>query len=128
MVVRQIGIPRGVGRWCILAGALIAVGCLRAPPLAPAGAPIESPSEQALPVPFDLQEGVERASALGANLFLLDASTALAWDALAARLGSPSEMGIGHYLALIGGNEQSGPDCPVQVVFFTDQHVPRLAY
>ncbi len=130
MVVRQIGTRRGVGRGCILAGALIAVGCLRAPSLAPASpsGPAGSGAEQALPVPFDLQEGVERASALGANLFLLDASTALAWDALAARVGPPSGVGIGHYLALIGGNEEGDPDGSVQVLFFTDEHVPRLAY
>jgi hypothetical protein len=81
-----------------------------------------------LPVPSDLQEGVDRASALGANLFFLDVATALAWDALAARGGPPSGMGIGHYLALIGGNEQGDPDGSVQVLFFTDEHVPRLAY
>ena len=108
----------------------MAVGCLRAAPLTTAspGGSAAREAEQALPVPFDLQEGVERASALGANLFLLDASTAMAWDALAARIGPPSGMGIGHYLALIGGNEQSGPDGSVQVLFFTDEHVPRLAY
>lgn len=87
-----------------------------------------SADEQALPVPFDLREGVERARALGSNLFVLDAATALASDAIAPRTALPDAPAIGHYLAFLGGNENGLPDGTVQVMFFTDEFVPRLAY
>lgn len=83
--------------------------------------------EQPLPVPFDLREGIERAALLGTNLFLLDASTARAWDALTARIGEGSAR-IGHYLALLGANGEGRFDGSVQVLFFTDEHVPRMSY
>jgi len=81
-----------------------------------------------LPVPSDLREGVERARALGANLFVLDAATAVASDAIAPLAAVPEAPAIGHYLAFLGGNENGLPDGTVQVMFFTDEFVPRLAY
>lgn len=126
-----MGTRWGILRWCILAACAPAWGCVRGPQAAPPTAPepsARSASDRSLPVPYDLQEGVERASALGANLFLLDVATARAWDALAERIGPPAEHGVGHYLALMGGSDDGRPDGSVQVLFFTDEHVPRLAY
>jgi hypothetical protein len=88
----------------------------------------EQAAESSLPVPSDLQEGVERASALGANLFLLDTSTSRAWDALGAQIGPLKVRDIGHYLALLGGNDEGRPDGSVQVLFFSSEVVPRLTY
>jgi hypothetical protein len=84
--------------------------------------------EAALPVPFDLQAAVERATLLGTNLFLLDVATARAWSALAERIGAPDTKGIAHYLALMGDDDQGRPDGSVEVLFFTSDEVPRLAY
>jgi hypothetical protein len=128
MRVRRIGTLRGMSLWC-LAFPLIGVGCLATTGTRAATRGGSSATAEAyLPVPADLQPAIERASALGANLFLLDASTALAWDALATRIGPPNAAGVGHYLALIGGNGHGQPDGSVQVLFFTDEYVPRLAY
>jgi hypothetical protein len=91
-------------------------------------APSSETREPSLPVPFDLQEGVARANILGTNLFLLDVATARAWDALAERIGPPDENGIGPYLALMGDDGEGRLDGSVQVMFFTDEGVPRLAY
>lgn len=84
--------------------------------------------EVSLPVPLDLQEGVERANILGTNLFLLDVATARAWDALAARVDAPAQLGIGHYLALVGDDDEGRPDGSIEVLFFSDDEVPRLDY
>jgi hypothetical protein len=124
MRVRRIGTLRGMSLWCF-ALPLISAGCLATTGTrAAAGGATSSASEAYLPVPADLQPAIERASALGANLFLLDASTALAWAALATRIGPPNAAGVGHYLALIGGNGHGQPDGSVQVLFFTDEYVP----
>jgi hypothetical protein len=87
----------------------------------------EESREAALPVPFDLQEGVERANILGTNLFLLDVATARASDALAERIG-PLAQRVGHYLALMGDDDDGRPDGSVEVLFFSDDEVPRLEY
>jgi hypothetical protein len=71
---------------------------------------------------------VERASALGASLFLLDTSTSRAWDALSAQIGPVEAQDIGHYLALLGGDDEGQPDGSVQVLFFSSDPVPRLTY
>jgi hypothetical protein len=81
-----------------------------------------------LPVPFDLQEGVERATMLGENLFFLDVATQRAQDALAERIGPPDQHGIGHYLALVGDESDAHSAGSVQVLFFTAGDVPQLAY
>jgi hypothetical protein len=128
----------GVLRWCGFACAVVAAGCGGAAHTrAPASPSLDAASEQgrdeqgrdkALPVPFDLQEGVERANILGTNLFLLDVATARAWDALSERIGPPDQNGITHYLALMGNDDEGRPDGSVEVLFFTDEEVPRLAY
>jgi hypothetical protein len=82
----------------------------------------------AMPVPFDLQAAVERANVLGTNLFLLDVATARAWSALAERIGAPDTKGIAHYIALMGDDDEGRPDGSVEVLFFTSDEVPRLAY
>jgi hypothetical protein len=84
--------------------------------------------EAALPVPFDLQEGVERANILGTNLFLLDVATAQASAALAARVGPLAQKGIGHYLALMSDGDDGRPDGSIEVLFFSDGDVPQLEY
>lgn len=131
MPVRTIASRRAVRTWgrvtFALIGALGLASCTRASqPAESAAAP--GASEQSLPVPYDLREGVERARAVGANLFVLDAATALASDAIAPRTALPEAPAIGHYLAFLGGNEHGFPDGTVQVMFFTDEFVPRLAY
>lgn len=99
----------------------------RAPAAEPAPARDES-REAALPVPFDLQEAVERANILGTNLFLLDVATARASDALAERIGPLAQKGVGHYLALMGDDDDGRPDGSVEVLFFSDGDVPQLEY
>jgi hypothetical protein len=84
--------------------------------------------EAALPVPFDLQESVERANILGTNLFLLDVATAGASEALVERIGPLAQKGIGHYLALMGDDDDGRPDGSVEVLFFSDGDVPQLEY
>lgn len=84
--------------------------------------------EPALPVPYDLQEGVERANILGTNLFLLDVATAHASDALAGLIGPPAQNNVGHYLALMGDDDEGRPDGSVEVLFFSDDEVPSLRY
>jgi hypothetical protein len=84
--------------------------------------------EASLPVPFDLQEAVERANILGTNLFLLDVATARASDALAERIGPLGQKGIGHYLALMGDDDEGRPDGSVEILFFSDGDVPQLEY
>lgn len=131
MVVRRSGITPSVRGWCTLVALAVNLSCGAA---APRGAAVNEPQslgdsvEHPLPVPFDLRAGIERAALLGANLFLLDASTARAWDALTAHVGTPESTGIGHYLALLGADAEGRFDGSVQVLFFTDEHVPRLAY
>ena len=80
-----------------------------------------------MPVPLDLRAGVQRASLLGSNLFVLDAATALASDAISASRAADG-IEIGHYLAFLGGDAEGRPDGSVQVMFFTAEFVPRLAY
>jgi hypothetical protein len=122
---------------------MVAAGCMSAShPLAPASPPVDAAQgqgeldaqghgqsrEAALPVPFDLQEAVERANILGTNLFLLDVATERAWDALSERIGSPQQHGLEHYLALMGDDDAGHADGSVEVLFFTKDEVPRLAY
>jgi hypothetical protein len=106
-------------------------GCMGAEhtqaPKAPVAAADED-REGGLPVPFDLQEGVERATMLGENLFFLEVATQRAQSALAERIGPPDQHGIGHYLALVGDGDEERADGAVQVLFFTADEVPRLAY
>jgi hypothetical protein len=106
-------------------------GCMGArhtqAPTAPIIAVDDDP-EGGLPVPFDLQEGVERATMLGENLFFLEVATQRAQSALAERIGPPDQHGIGHYLALVGDDDEGRSDGSVQVLFFTAGEVPRLAY
>jgi hypothetical protein len=150
MRTRSVGPARDILRWCGLAGVLVAAGCMsaahtRAPASARAGAASEplalsepastEPAcpeppcrDAALPVPFDLQEAVERATILGTNLFVLEVATARARDALAERSGAPEQNGIAHYLALMGDDDDGRPDGSVEVLFFSDEEVPRLAY
>lgn len=133
MLVRRFRMAPGVRGWCTAVAALLSVAASFAGlSLGCAGAsqPAASPGarEHPLPVPFDLREGIERAALLGTNLFLLDASTARAWDALIARVGAAEREHIGHYLALLGANGEGRFDGSVQVLFFTDEHVPRMSY
>jgi len=141
MQVRRASPMWGVLRWCARTGAaLLPAALLPAALLAvalpactgavqsPAGSATEAGRERSLPVPFDLQEGVARANILGTNLFLLDVATARATDALGERIGPPDRSGIGHYLALMGDDGEGKLDGSVQVLFFTDEEVPRLAY
>lgn len=107
-------------------GALLS--CTGAAQSGPGTAAAEGGKERTLPVPFDLQEGVARANILGMNLFLLDVATARAWDALAERIGPSGEGRVGHYLALMGEDDAGRLDGSVQVLFFTAEEVPRLAY
>lgn len=128
MTARRFGTGPSVRRWCTVIAAAVHLSCGGAP-LASADlqAATGSPSrEEPLPVPADLRAGIERAVALGTHLFQLEASTAQAWDALTGRAGSPE--GVGHYLALMGGRREGQLDGAVQVLFFTDEHVPRLSY
>ena len=122
----------GVLRGCALAGAVVAAGCMGAAHTRHPGEPSPTPAREdsrdaTLPVPFDLQEGVERANILGTNLFLLDVATARASDALAERIG-PLAQRVGHYLALMGDDGHGRPDGSVEVLFFSDDEVPRLEY
>lgn len=101
----------------------------------PTGAPAAGPEpprdqsrDAALPVPFDLQEAVERASILGTNLFLLDVATARASAALAHDIGPLGQKHVGHYLALMGDDDGGRPDGSVEVLFFSDDEVPTLEY
>jgi hypothetical protein len=137
MRLPKTGPARAVLQWCSVACAVVAGGCLRAahtPAPAVVGAergaaqPGDPGAVPSLPVPFDLQEGVERATILGTNLFLLDVATARAWDALGERIGPPDRNGISHYLALMGDDAEGRPDGSVEVLFFTDDEVPVLAY
>ena len=131
MRVLRLGSPWSVLRWCSVAAAVLATGCggaahTQAPAPAPPGA--AASAEHSLPVPFDLQEGVERANILGTNLLLLDVATARAWDALDERIGPPEDQGIAHYIALMGQDENGRPDGSIQVLFFAGDDVPRLRY
>ena len=130
MRVPGVGPAKGVLRWCSVACALVAVGCLSAAHTPAPGVTRAAAAQggESLPVPFDLQEGVERATILGTNLFLLDVATARAWDALAERIGPPDRNGISHYLALMGDDAEGKPDGSVEVLFFTENEVPQLAY
>jgi hypothetical protein len=145
MRLRRVGPLKGVLRWCAFAHVMVAAGCMSAPnPRDPASPPVGAAPgqgrgesdvqsrgqsrETALPVPFDLQEAVERANILGTNLFLLDVATARAWDALSERIGPPQQHGIEHYLALMGDDDSGHADGSVEVLFFTKDEVPRLAY
>jgi len=85
-------------------------------------------AEQSLPVPYDLQEAVEEASILGTHLFLLDAATARATEALAASIGPLDRSPVRHYLAVMGDDDEGKPDGSVQVLFFEGETVPVLAY
>jgi hypothetical protein len=121
----------GVLRWCVLAGAALGGGCLGGAPTRPAEGPEparDASREAALPVPYDLQEGVERANILGTNLFLLDVATARASDALAEHIGALAHGRIGHYLALMGDDDAGRPDGSVEVLFFSGDDVPQLEY
>ena len=123
----RLGPSWNVLRWCSAAGLVLMAGCIGAahtqsPGAAPAG------DERSLPVPFDLQEGVERANILGTNLLLLDVATAHAQQALAERIGPLEQRGISPYIALMGGDDNGKPDGSIQVLFFTGDDVPRLMY
>lgn len=108
--------------------AALTFGCTSTPPAHPTAGLSAAVHEASLPVPLDLQEGVARANILGTNLFLLDVATARAWDALAARVDAPAQLGIGHYLALVGDDDEGRPDGSIEVLFFSDDEVPRLDY
>jgi hypothetical protein len=127
----RIDPARGVLRWCGIACALMLAGCMGAAhtqaSTASRGA-ADVDRDGGLPVPFDLQEGVERATMLGENLFFLEVATQRAQNALAERIGSPEAHGIGHYLALVGDDAEGRSDGSAQVLFFTAGDVPRLAY
>lgn len=126
---RRVAELRAVRRWGGLLAALALCGCALRSPAEPGGSASNAVEiEQGLPIPEDLREGVRRASALGASLFVLDASAALARAALSARDAAVREGNLGHYLAFLGGDADGAPDGSVQVMFFTDEHVPRLAY
>lgn len=88
----------------------------------------ESPAGRALPIPSDLVAEVEQARALGSRLFVLDSSTAVAWDALEAELGPLQQAGLGHFLAVLGGDQEGNFDGTVHVLFFTAESPPRQAY
>lgn len=123
---------RAAPRWNVLgwcaACALLCAGCVGAAHTGGVERPVAHGGDPALPVPFDLQEAVERATILGTNLFLLDAATARARQALAREVG-PIEAGrVGHYLALMGDDGSGRLDGSVQVLFFTEDQVPTLIY
>lgn len=133
MSVRLVAPGRGVRLWAALAGALLGAACASGHGASGRGtsgnASVESPAnEVALPVPADLRARVLRASSIGARLFVLDTATALAWDALRAVRESPGAPRVGHHLAFLGSDAQGLPDGSVQVMFFTEEHVPRVAY
>jgi hypothetical protein len=127
MQVRRASLVWGVLRRCTLAGAILSA-CTGSAQSNPISASALASGERTLPVPFDLQEGVARANILGMNLFLLDVATARAWDALTERIGPPEKSGMGHHLALMGDDGNGRLDGSVQVLFFTNDEVPRLAY
>jgi hypothetical protein len=111
-------------RWTSVACAGLALGCQGAhtPPAVSAAA------DQSLPVPYDLQEAVEEASILGTHLFLLDAATARATQALSERIGPLDTSPVRHYLAVMGDDAEGKPDGSVLVLFFEGETVPVLTY
>lgn len=114
-------------RWSSAACATLALGC-QSPHMQPAVSAGESRSDRSLPVPYDLQEAVEEASILGTHLFLLDAATARASQALSERIGPLEQGPVRHYLAVMGDDAEGKPDGSVQVLFFVGETVPVLAY
>jgi len=113
-------------RWVSVACAALALGCQ--PGQRPVASAHDASSEPSLPVPYDLQEAVEEASILGTHLFLLDAATARASEALSERIGPLDRSPVRHYLAVMGDDEHGRPDGSVQVLYFEGDTVPVLAY
>ncbi len=97
------------------------------PPAQPAPAPAAAapaPRE----IPAELAPLVEQATRLGRELFGNDRASSRATDALAAKLGSLEDRGIGGYFA-VHESDDAGKPVPSWIVYFTsDEAPPRVLH
>jgi hypothetical protein len=121
---------RAIGLLAVLTacgGASSAAPPAAAPPAAAEPtAPATPPAEQ--PIPPDLREQVERSSAVGQQLYVLDKVAALGTDVLLANVSDLRNAGVVGYLPLQMGDAQGKPTGTYVVAFFTPDSPPRVKY
>jgi len=106
---------------------LFAAACARA--TAPAKPPSASPWREShrVEIPRDLRASVERAVALGREIYLQDKAGAIGTDAVLASVKTLEGKGMGGFMAVREGDE-SGP-LPAYIVFFyTRGPEPAIRY
>jgi len=82
-----------------------------------------------LPIPEDLREDVARAERVGREIFFQDQAAATGTDVLFARVERPDDHGVGGFLTVPeGGEGGAGPPPSFQVMFFTRDEEPRIAF
>ena len=79
-------------------------------------------------IPADLKGDIERSSAIGAQLYVLDKVSALATDALLQQVGDPKTHAIGGYVPVQEADAEGKPARSFLVTFFTRDDPPRAAY
>lgn len=104
-----------------------------APPAASGNLGRASPEKlagpKALPIPPDLKPMIERAQALGRQIYVLDQASAIGTNALLAHLHLPpaAELpGLGGHITLV--EPDGGRSSAVRVLFFTRDATPKVAY
>jgi hypothetical protein len=90
--------------------------------------PSQSSQPQELPIPSDLQPHIERALALGQEIYEHDWASARGTDVLVERLGTLEGKGLGGYLSVRAGDDEGNPTGACYVLFFTNETPQRIAY
>jgi hypothetical protein len=84
--------------------------------------------EKDLPIPPDLRPAIEQAIELGRAIYLHDKASAIATDALAAKIGPLEGKDLGGYLPVQEAAADGTPGPAFLVSFFTRERSPRIAY
>jgi hypothetical protein len=107
---------------------LLVVGaCARTAPTrsSPPGA---SEAPRQAEVPADLRFAVDRAAALGREIYLQDKAGAIGTDTLTAALKTLEDKGLAGFLALREGDESGRPRSSYVVLFYGSESDPLIRY
>jgi len=105
---------------------LFVAACSRAAPRG-TSAPGASDAREA-DIPADLRASVERAAALGREIYLQDKAAAIGTDVLVEALKTLEDKELGGFLAMREGDDAGRPRPSYLVFFYSTEPAPRIRY
>src|SRR5262245_39010196 len=105
---------------------LLVAGCARHPPPAKSAHPAPAEQPPRAEIPRDLRASVERAVALGREIYLQDKAGAIGTDVILEAVKTLKDKGMGGFLAIREGDESGQPLPAYIVLFYTKESKPMI--